>query len=116
MRKIVFERFVFIVLLIMLWFLAVKSIRTTDMYHSSFTDVVEKVIYNTRDSTYINIQFKNTGETNMLSGIQNPQFSKNKDLIVKGDAIFKPIFSKDFFVFRKRNGSYLYLYKITSID
>ena len=116
MRKIVFERFVFIVLLIMLWFFAAKSIRTTDIYHSSLAGVVEKVIYNTRDITYIEFQFKNTGETNMLSGIQNPQFSKNKNLIVKGDSIFKPMFSKDFFVFRKRNGSYLYLYKITSID
>lgn len=114
-KRVVLERFVFILLLLIISFITANRVRTTDEYHSSLAGVIESIRHSPRDVSYVNIQFRGTQKINMLSGIKSQQLVENKNLLIKGDSIFKPMFTKDYYVYRKNNGKYEFVYKISSI-
>jgi len=100
--------------LVIIWFLTAQRIRTIDIFHSSLAGVVNDVYLDPRGEASILLEFQNTDKLNLLSNIYNSKVSENEGTLIKGDSIFKQMFTKGYDVYRKVDGEYVLLYHINS--
>ena len=112
-RKLI-ERFIFLVLIYIIWFITGYNIRKTDIEHSSLAGIVDEIHTNRRDRSEVYIKFKKTDEPNLLSYVSNTRIFKEKEILMKGDSIFKRMFTHGYDVYRKVDGEYVFLYHINS--
>lgn len=113
-KRVVLERSIFIVLLIVIGFITGSKARKTDQYHSSLAGTIEEVYLDPRGKSSVLLRFKNTNELNLLSYIYNSNVYKDENILIQGDSIFKPMFSNGYDVYRKIDGKYIFLYHLKS--
>lgn len=114
MKRTSLERFIFGIILVIIWFSTLVNVRLKDIYHSSLAGKVEKIYFSPRDRSDILVQFENTSKLNQLSSINNKKVYVEKTMLIKGDSIFKQMFTKGYDVYRKVDGEYVLLYHINS--
>ncbi|MDG4950156.1 hypothetical protein NLM59_04410 [Weeksellaceae bacterium KMM 9724] len=101
---------IFIFLFGVLYFSLNSYFQNKMVYSLNITGVVEDIHIGTRDKSSVVLKFKNTDKFNKDFG-----FVKNadKNVIKKGDSIFKPMFSYQAQVFRKdATNEYKFIFKI----
>lgn len=94
------QRLLFFPLAILVVWGTKSYIRNKDSYQNTLIGVVNETKY-VGNNSYL-IKFNGTQHYNMLSKI------KTKEKIVKGDSIYKPLFSDEISVYRKEKDSKKY--------
>lgn len=114
LNRVSVEMLVFFVFLYMIWFITAYNVRKTDVEHSSLAGIVDEIHTNHRNRAEVYIKFKNTDRPNQLSLVFNARIFKEKEILMKGDSIFKRMFTQGYDVYRKVDGEYVFLYHINS--
>lgn len=113
-KRVILERVIFIILLIMIWLITWSRVRRVDEYHSSLAGTIEEVYLDPRGKSSVLLRFKNTNELNLLSYIYNSEVQKDENILIQGDSIYKAMFSNGYDVYRKVDGKYIFLYHLNS--
>lgn len=87
------QRIVFLVLVVVIIFGTKSYIRNKDSFQNTLIGVIEETKQVGKNS-YL-IRFKGTEEFNVLSKI------RTTEKLIKGDSIFKPLFSNEISLYRK---------------
>lgn len=114
LNKTTLETMIFIVLLYLAWNTTAHFTRFDDIYHSSLSGIVEDIHTNYRNRSEVYIVFQGTEKPNQLSLVFNKNIYIDKNVVMKGDSIFKEMYTKGYDVYRKVDGEYVFLYHINT--